>query len=172
MQQLTSHYLVLQPSHFPSACSITQIIHKETWHGLFRGRAGLYCIIIQCFAQQSPDHTSCKRGRTSSLSTLMSGAETCQLPRQLHQKEAPLVWKYSPWGRDNLSLLKGLSSMCFWFSHLFPLVPLQLFLLWPYAVKASCFHEKESCFHDSTTIFGLWRSKYVCFLGEISCWTM
>lgn len=113
---------------------------------VFRGRVGLYCIITQCFAQQSPDHTSCKRDRTSSLSTLMTGAETGQLPRQLCQKEAPLVWKYSPRARDNLPLLKGLSSMCFWLSHLFPLVPLQLFLLWLHAVKESAFVKKKAVF--------------------------
>lgn len=129
---------------------------------VFRGRVGLYCIITQCLAQQTPDHTSCER--TSSLSTLLTGAGTGQLPRQLCQKEAPLVWKYSPRARDNLPLLKGLSSMCFWLSHLFPLVPLQLFRLWLHAVKESAFVKKKAVFvtvppylgSEDLTIYGFW----------------
>lgn len=55
MQQLTSHYLVLQPSHFPLAWSIAQVTHKETRHGLEglqgKGSLVLYNHTVLCTAK-------------------------------------------------------------------------------------------------------------------------
>lgn len=161
MQQLTSHYLVLQPSHFPLACSIAQVTHKETRHGLEglqgKGRLVLYNHTVPCTANawsyklredKFPVNSSDRRWNRPASEATVSERSTFSLKVfPSSQGQSPSPWRP--------------------FFHVFLTQPSLPTCSPPTLspVTACCkrkrFREKESCFRDSTTIFGVWISNYI-----------